>query len=546
MVLWQGRLSKRPPAAGGTMDCVVSPVFSARLATGESRCVSLPDLYALLAADAVEAFTALRPHQAPAWHAFLVQVGALALHRAGLSEPPGEAAAWTGLLRDLAGEDADTAWSLVVEDWTKPAFLQAPVPRPELSLEYKSVIDTPDALDLLVTSKDHDLKAERMTAPDPEHWIYALVTLQTFEGVMGAGKYGISRMNGGYGSRPMLGIVPEGGPGARVRRDMGRLLRERDVVLRAFPGLASRRAVGLVWLEPWDGATQLQPEDLDPFYVEICRRIRLRRRGEGIAAVGTGSKAARIAWPKDLKGRTGDPWAPVERSEGKVLSVTRDGFGYRRMAQLLDPEEFERPPLASIGPDDARTGLSLVAAALARGQGKTEGFHTRAIAIEERVRPLFARNPDAFDAFGKLSKPWAERAGEFGRRVLRPALFLLFQGGPEKADFGKPTTGPQVEPWIRRYDAAVDAVFFDRLFDLYAAQGDAGLERDAAATFERALLEAARDALDEAERAAPRKAATWYRARAAARSFFAARARAELPLAHPPRPAAPEPVDARS
>ena len=62
---------------------------------------SLPDVYASLMADRVEAFTALRPHQRHAWHAFLVQLGAMAMHRAGLSEPPEEAEKWLRLIRGL-------------------------------------------------------------------------------------------------------------------------------------------------------------------------------------------------------------------------------------------------------------------------------------------------------------------------------------------------------------------------------------------------------------------------------------------------------------
>ncbi|SFU70637.1 CRISPR system Cascade subunit CasA [Methylobacterium sp. 174MFSha1.1] len=521
------------------MDLITSSIFSVRLAAGERRRVSLPEAYALLVADAVEAFTALRPHQAPAWHAFLVQLGALALHHAGQDELPADAETWAALLRALAGADADTAFALVVEDWTKPAFMQPPAPSKAAAAEYKLSAETPDALDLLVTSKDHDVKAERMGSPEPEHWAYALVTLQTFEGVMGSGKYGIARMNGGYGSRPMLGVVPEGGPGVSLQRDLVRLLAARDSMLADFAGLGTRRAVGLTWLEAWDGAAPLAPEDLDPFFIEVCRRVRFVQRGERLVAFGVGSKAARIAWPKDLKGRTGDPWAPVDRQEGKVLSVTRDGFGYRRMAQLLDPALYDRPPLARIDAQDAKRGLSLRAVALARGQGKTEGFHRRAIPIEERVRPIFARGAASFDRFGTEARRRADKAGEFGRKALRPALFLLFQGG-EKIDFQKPTTGPQVEPWMRRYDARVDAIFFDQLFQFMAAEDDEARRDEAEADWQKTLRGAALAVLRAAEAAAPRKAVAVYRARAAARSYLAAKIRHELPLSGPPRPAASE------
>ena len=50
---------------------------------------SLPEVYAALMSDEVANFPALRPHQRHAWHAFLVQLGVIAMHKAGSDEPPG-------------------------------------------------------------------------------------------------------------------------------------------------------------------------------------------------------------------------------------------------------------------------------------------------------------------------------------------------------------------------------------------------------------------------------------------------------------------------
>jgi|SRR5271166_585253 len=76
----------------------------------------------------------LRPHQAPAWRMFLGQIGALALHRSETTEPPQDEPAWRDLLRTLARKfPHDEPWRLVVDDWTKPAFLQPPVPKDVLS-----------------------------------------------------------------------------------------------------------------------------------------------------------------------------------------------------------------------------------------------------------------------------------------------------------------------------------------------------------------------------------------------------------------------------
>lgn len=62
-----------------TFNLLTELVF--RVETGESSHVtaSLPEVYAALMRDDVVAFPALRPHQRHAWHAFLVQLGAMAL-----------------------------------------------------------------------------------------------------------------------------------------------------------------------------------------------------------------------------------------------------------------------------------------------------------------------------------------------------------------------------------------------------------------------------------------------------------------------------------
>ena len=53
----------------------------------------------------------------------------------------------------------DEPWQLVVDDITKPAFMQPPASSKAKEQEYKAAVATPDELDMLVTSKNHDLKA---------------------------------------------------------------------------------------------------------------------------------------------------------------------------------------------------------------------------------------------------------------------------------------------------------------------------------------------------------------------------------------------------
>jgi CRISPR system Cascade subunit CasA len=311
------------------MNTLLSPLIRVVLREGDPALLTLPGVFAALMADRIAAFPALRAHQRHAWHAFLVQLGAMALHAAGLTEPPTEEAAWCELLRALTPDDpADHAWSLVAPP-DRPALLQPPIPDGLAAL--KNEITTPDALDMLVTAKNHDLKQAAMATAQPDDWLFALLTLQTMEGFLGAGNYGISRMNGGFANRAALGRVPPGGPGAQVRRDLRALLS-----LRA--GIAERNGypltggIGLVWLEPWDGSDSLPATRLDPLYIEVCRRVRAIERNGVLSARTGSSKEPRIEPAQG--GVTGDPWAPLRVDKDrslKALTLDASGFDYRRM-----------------------------------------------------------------------------------------------------------------------------------------------------------------------------------------------------------------------
>lgn len=468
---------------------------------------SLFAAFAALARGEAWSFPALRPHQREAWHAFTVQVAAMAMLRAGETEPPGEDAAWRDLLVGLADGSAD-AWELVVDDWSRPALLQPPLPPDAGKAAYKNRLATPDALDMLVTAKNHDVKQERIGTATEEDWLFALVTLQTSEGYGGKDNHGISRMNGGLSNRMSLSIRPgEGGAAAAFRRDLGRLLDH------AGSRADRRGGTGLLWTAPWDGTQSLDYTGLDELYVEVCRRIRLVRTGGGIEGLGATSAVPRVA-AKELRGRTGDPWAPLKADGSESVTAAANGFGYRSMARLLKASETKLPLLAESHASDGAEGLSIVAAALVRGQGKTEGLHRRTIRTS-RMADIAGRGPRALDRVGEVAFRRAADAREANKR-LRTALILLVQGGPEQARLDDDAAGKKVEPWLRRFDAQVDRDFFDA--DLWAeAAGDPVPHRT---RWRARLKELARDVFDGAEDAAPRTAMRRVRAMARARNLL--------------------------
>jgi CRISPR system Cascade subunit CasA len=473
---------------------------------------SLFAVFAALSRGEPSSFPALRSHQREPWHAFLCQVAALALIRAGTDELPVEEVAWRDLLLALTPDHADgEAWELVVDDWSKPALLQPPVVAAGNRADYKNVLPTPDALDMLVTAKNHDVKQERMNGASEEDWLFALVTLQTTEGFLGAGNYGVSRMNGGFASRMSLGVRPSGGGAAGAfRRDVRRLAAD----ARSRPD--RREGTALLWTEPWDGTQSLDFTKLDELYVDICRRVRLRRGSHGVEALAAGSKCARVA-AAELKGKTGDPWAPIKADASSSHTPSGAGFGYRQMAQLLDRERITAPLLARLHSDDEREGLSIVAAALVRGQGKTEGLHRRTVRTSRFDTIEATGEREALDCIGAVAKQRADEASEAGRR-LRRALISLVQGGPEQARLDDDAAGKKVEPWVRRFDTAVDREFFGDPLWAEAAE-DEGNHRLA---WRERLRELARKTLADAEESAPRTEMRRIRAIARARTMLEA------------------------
>ena len=484
-----------------------------------TRQASLPEIYAALMADEVEAFPALRPHQRHAWHAFLVQLGAMAIHRDGLSEPPTDAGEWGRIIRGLTADwTDDEPWHLVVDDITKPAFMQPPASSPDRLADFKNVVATPDELDMLVTSKNHDLKSSIGARGNTDDWIFALIDLQTMEGFGGAGNYGISRMNGGLGSRPAFSLAPTGGFGAHVKRDILALLSD-------YPTPAGAKY--LLWLLPWDGTAseRLLPNELAPLYIEVCRRVRLRAAEDGqLHAIRTSSKAARIEG-KDAKGRTGDPWTPHNPSrDGLPLTLAGGGFNYKRVKEyLLDwhQPDLLKPTAGERGSDET---MQLVARATVRGQGKTEGYHERVVPIRSKARNAMLRRSgrDSTEDLGNLAQRRIERIGVV-QRILSHAIQVFAARG--NSDNVSPEHRRLAAPWLNQLDEIIDGRFFDDLQDEFEATDDATRERIHNGWLRDFIVPQARHILHDATDSLPCPAIHRYRALENATGLFEGRLR---------------------
>lgn len=436
---------------------------------------TLPGLLAAMARGEVAGFPALRPHQRPAWHMFLVQLAVLALSEHPDERIPEEEDVWRAKLRSLTPSFADDApWHLVVEDGNTPAFLQPPDPG---GLNWKQVA-TPDALDMIITAKNHDLKGEIAREAEPQDWIFALASLQTMEGFGGSGNYGIARMKNGFSSRAMIGLAPDPAgtrtvnPAAWWRRDVMRLL----------DGRAGLSGPELLWCLPWPEGQMLSLQELDPLVIEVCRRIRLRDAVDGLRAIRANSRKARING-KEAKGATGDPWAPVHFAKNESLTLDKRDWTYKLLDEILYSGKWALPQLARPAPDEEAVDMILVAEAFARGKSRTDGFKSRLIPVPKAVRKTML-GQEAVD----LAKAQVELIGTVDGALRDGLVLIAANGDRERRDKQKYES---TRPARAALSSVADDLFFPALWDKLAA-GTAEGRVAVHAGFARTLAKAAR------------------------------------------------------
>jgi CRISPR system Cascade subunit CasA len=437
--------------------------------------LSLPSLLALLTTGADLNFVALRPHQQPAWHAFLVTLAFHCLETAGTTDLPGDAAAWRTLMQGLTPEFPDgEPWCLVVDDWEKPAFLQSPCAAKQRG-DYKRRQDSVQEIDLLITSKNHDEKLGKMHRPkavDADAMVYALVSLQGFAAYGGRTLYNTMRMNGSSSSRPQFRLVFERGAGAEFLRDLKALLAHADSMWQAAAetglDIGTRNALRLLWLPAW-GDDSLSLRDVHPWCLEVTRRVRLGIDNARLHAFVAGSASARVA-AKDRAGLVLDPWVPINRKDAelKALTVSQDSFQYHKLAPILfDPAQFELPVLAQSGADELqqRTGATMVAQVTVGGNCTTDGVIRREVFMP---MPVLRRRSQAPNSFALRSQQFIDAASAVQRSVLRPALIQFFDGS-DAPNWKSPDAARAVQTWTTLFEAQVDEVFYAKLFESIGA-----------------------------------------------------------------------------
>ena len=437
---------------------------------------SLPQVYAALVADDIAAFPALRPHQRHASHAFLVQLGVIAMHNAGLNEPPTDADEWLRVIRALTKDKfpGDEPWHLVVDDITKPAFMQPPKSVSANEPNYtKEPSRTPDELDTLDTAKNHSLKKSLIPASELDSWIFALITEQTTDAHL-SNNPAISRISG-KGSRLAFSITSSTRSGLHFRRDVAALLEQFPSVSEGYSTTIDGHA--LLWVVPWDGTESegLTLDKLHPLYIEVCRRRRMGFLSDGSLCVrrvaGTKTRIAK----SNLKGRTGDPWIPINLTREKIMTLPKSvGFTYRQIANCLNTGDWELPLLCKPTRDERASDnpMYLVARGIAPGEGqnKTGGYYERIIPIGHKMKMAMMGHTSTQE-LGDIAKARVDDVGKV-KNILRHAIATFAAKG--NSDFaahrnGQPSPNQLARPWTDKLDEIVDANFFNDVQDEFEA-----------------------------------------------------------------------------
>lgn len=426
---------------------------------GDLVMMTLPEVLAALSQKEKEVeFPKLRPHQHGPWQQFLCQLAAMAA--LDQNKWPGyEVQVWKEALLDLS-DGNEAAWCLVVDSEDTPAFLQSPSKGKPFSPE---ITYTPDDIDVVVTAKCWDVKPSTIVNASPEHWVFALVTLQTTAGYLGARNYGVMRVKSGFAARPRVTLASSLSMNASFSRDAKVLIEEVETTRKAFQFGDKHK---LIWLEPWDGESMLKISDIHPYAIEVCRFVRLQRQGDKIIARTKGSSAPRID-AKTIKGKSGDPWQPMDTNSVKA-DITGynigNGISYRTLQQILLSDRFIRTPLQTQRRREAPAQY-LIVQGVGRDEtqnGVTTGYHEANIPIPNEISLRF--DDQAFrQKLAATSQAQVELAREVSLRGLKPALCSVLQGANEST-MSLDLNDVRTQRWLSDFDRAIQNIFFGVLW----------------------------------------------------------------------------------
>ena len=235
----------------------------------------------------------------------------------------------------------------------------------------------------------------------------------------------------------------------------------------------------LLWTIPWDGEHQLSIEPLlrQPLYIEVARRLRMiQDPGHRLSALTATSRVTRIDSAGTL-GAVNDPWT-LTASQGdgrKAVTVATAGFDYRQLSKYLDPEAHTLPELARVHPSD--TGpMTLVARALVRGRGKTQGYHETTIPFAEKTTALLA-SPEGQKQLAQAVRTRVDEAGLIAQALAHAVLTLMRNGDGRNSRRPSKREGEVQQRFRTQFHRAIDTDFWSMLSDEIEADHDPTLQQ---------------------------------------------------------------------
>jgi CRISPR system Cascade subunit CasA len=402
-----------------TESLLTAPVVPICSPTGEWLQVSLSSLFARWSQGLADEVQDMRAHQAPAVESALALFAAHALEVAGRAFGPHTEDEWAKMLQDLAVQQgAPQFWDLAGTDVGTAAFMQPALLVPALA---KKLVASPAELDVLVASKNHDIKQDELLQPAPWHWVCALITGQTCAGYGGKSLYGVMRMNSGTGVRTFLAGYNDDTPFGRWSEDVTRLLRlwkrlHEDNSFGFRPD-----GVRLVAAVPWDGSSPLSLSDLHPGAVEIARPTRLSYAADGKLTAHTGgTQVTRIA-ASEQRGNVADAWTALARDDKgvKALSSGDRSFTWQNFVSALFSPETALLSELSRDVDTSRE-VTQRFRAVSRSQQGTHGYQDFSFTFPAKVaRRLFGPAAPVTERQALLSRQKAavEVAGRIASRA---------------------------------------------------------------------------------------------------------------------------------
>jgi CRISPR system Cascade subunit CasA len=207
---------------------------------------------------------------------------------------------------------------------------------------------------------------------------------------------------------------------------------------------------------------------LHPWFIEICRRVRLYHGAKGRISARTVGSVRALVEAKHLRGHIGDPWIPV--SKGEDPAAFNSSPTYQKVSAVLFADDWLRPILLEWHDGIDRLPMRVRFDVTVRGQGTTGGQHLREVPIDNDRRRAFLFDSAERDRLAKIAGQMMKDASTLNSPIIKTSHVTLIKGGASKVRLDDPASD-WVEHWLKAADKRIEEEFFEYLFEL-AGTGD--------------------------------------------------------------------------